>query len=130
MWEAMTPKNIAIEDRDLFERYAEIARSEGKTIDELTTEAVKRDVARRWFEKTKREAARPTLICAKTAIGRGAPTKANTAQNSATTAANQTPNQQPQQQASAPKTLPEAIKQQLPKPSTDGSTIPPQVAKN
>ena len=53
----MTPKNIAIEDRDLFERYAEIARSEGKTIDELTTEAVKRDVARRWLEKTKREAA-------------------------------------------------------------------------
>lgn len=53
----MTPKNIAIEDRDLFERYAEIARAEGKTIDELTTEAVKRDVARRWLEKTKREAA-------------------------------------------------------------------------
>ena len=55
--EAMTPKNIAIEDRDLFERSAEIARSERKTIDELTTEAVKRDVARRWFETTKREAA-------------------------------------------------------------------------
>ncbi|HEX4568384.1 MAG TPA: hypothetical protein VH138_17240, partial [Vicinamibacterales bacterium] len=34
----------------------EIARSEGKTVDELTTEAVKRDVARRWFEKNKREA--------------------------------------------------------------------------
>jgi hypothetical protein len=56
-WEPMTPKNVAIEDRDLFERYAEIARSEGKTVDELTTEAVKRDVARRWFEANKREAA-------------------------------------------------------------------------
>ena len=53
----MTPKNVAIEDRDLFERYEEIARSEGKTVDELTTEAVKRDVARRWFEANKREAA-------------------------------------------------------------------------
>ena len=53
----MTPKNVTIEDRDLFERYAEIARSEGKTVDELTTQAVKRDVARRWFEVNKREAA-------------------------------------------------------------------------
>ena len=52
----MTPKNIAIEDPGLLERYAEIARSEGKTVDELTTEAVKRDVARRWFESNKREA--------------------------------------------------------------------------
>jgi hypothetical protein len=53
---AMTPKNIAIEDPELFQRYAEIARSEGKTVDELTTEAVKRDVARRWLESNKREA--------------------------------------------------------------------------
>jgi hypothetical protein len=52
----MTPKNVAIEDRDLLERYEEIARSEGKTIDELTTEAVKRDIARRWLERTRREA--------------------------------------------------------------------------
>ena len=52
----MTPKNVAIEDRELLQRYEEIARSEGKTVDELTTEAVKRDVARRWFEKNKREA--------------------------------------------------------------------------
>ncbi len=52
---AMTP-NVAIEDRELLERYAEIARSEGKTVDELTTEAVKRDVARRWLERNKREA--------------------------------------------------------------------------
>ena len=53
----MTPKNVAITDRDLLERYQEIARSEGKTVDELTTEAVKRDIARRWLEKNKREAA-------------------------------------------------------------------------
>lgn len=52
----MTPKNIAIEDAELLERYEEIARSEGKTVDELTTEAVKRDVARRWLERNKREA--------------------------------------------------------------------------
>lgn len=53
----MIPKNVAIEDREPFERYEEIARSEGKTVDELTTEAVKRDVVRRWFETNKREAA-------------------------------------------------------------------------
>jgi Tfp pilus assembly protein PilN len=65
-----------------------------------------------------------TIRCAYT------PTKANTTPSSATTASNQGQPATPQQQASAPKTLPEAIKQQLPKPSTDGSTIPPQVAKN
>ena len=54
----MTPKNIAIEDPELLERYEEIARSEGKTVDELTTEAVKRDMARRWLERNKREARR------------------------------------------------------------------------
>ncbi len=54
----MTPKNVAIEDPELLERYAEIARSEGKTVDELTTEAVKRDMARRWLERNKREAQR------------------------------------------------------------------------
>ena len=53
---AMTPKNVAIEDAELLERSAEIARSEGKTVDELATEAVKRDVARRWLERNKREA--------------------------------------------------------------------------
>jgi hypothetical protein len=52
----MTPKNVAIEDPELLKRYAEIARSEGKTVDELTTEAVKRDVARRWLERNRREA--------------------------------------------------------------------------
>ena len=65
-----------------------------------------------------------TIRCAYT------PSKAAASQNTATTAAVQGQTATPQQQASAPKTLPEAIKQQLPKPSTDGSTIPPQVAKN
>ncbi len=57
--------------------------------------------------------------------------KANASQNAATTASTQGPGaMQPQQQAS--KTLPDAIRDQLPKPKTDGSTIPtpPQVAKN
>lgn len=61
------------------------------------------------------------------------PSKANASQNSATTAANTgQPNAQPQQQASAPKPLPDAVRDQLPKPKTDGSPIPtpPQVAKN
>lgn len=67
-----------------------------------------------------------TIRCAYT------PSKGNTLQNSATTAVNTQPNTQPQQQASAPKPLPDAVRDQLPKPSTDGSTIPtpPQVAKN
>lgn len=66
-----------------------------------------------------------TIRCAYT------PSKAKASQSSATTASNQEQSPQPQQQASAPKTLPDAIRQQLPKPSTDGSTIPPpQVAKN
>jgi hypothetical protein len=52
----MTPQNVAIHDPDLLQRYEEIARSEGKTVDELATEAVKRDVARRWLERNKREA--------------------------------------------------------------------------
>ena len=59
--------------------------------------------------------------------------QAKNSQNTATTAVNQGQSPaQPQQQASAPKTLPDAIKDQLPKPKTDGSTIPtpPQVAKN
>ena len=59
--------------------------------------------------------------------------QAKNSQNTATTAANQGQSSaQPQQQASVPKTLQESIKDQLPKPKTDGSTIPtpPQVAKN
>jgi hypothetical protein len=39
--EAMTFKT-SVEDTELLERYTEIARSKGETVDELTTEAVKR----------------------------------------------------------------------------------------
>lgn len=65
-----------------------------------------------------------TIRCAYT------PSKAS-ATSSATTASTQVENStQPQQQAS--KTLPDAVRDQLPKPKTDGSTIPtpPQIAKN
>ena len=68
-----------------------------------------------------------TIRCAYT------PSKAKASQNTATTASNQNQPSQPEQQASAaPKTLPDSIREQLPKPKTDGSTIPtpPQVAKN
>jgi hypothetical protein len=54
---AMAPqKNVAIEDRELLERAAKVAEAEGKTVDELATEALQRELARRSFEKIKREA--------------------------------------------------------------------------
>ena len=68
-----------------------------------------------------------TIRCAYT------PSKAKGSQNGATTASNQdSPSASPPQTASAPKTLQDNIRQQLPKPKTDGSSIPlpPQVAKN
>jgi hypothetical protein len=49
-------KNVAIEDRDLVERATKVALAEGKTLDELATEALERELARRSFEKIKREA--------------------------------------------------------------------------
>ena len=52
---AMTPKNVAIEP-DILERAGQIAEAEGKTVDEVATEALKRDIARRWLESNKREA--------------------------------------------------------------------------
>jgi hypothetical protein len=54
----MTPKNVAIEP-DILERAGQIAQAEGKTVDEIATEALKRDIARRWLERNKREA----LLC-------------------------------------------------------------------
>ncbi|MDQ2747075.1 MAG: PilN domain-containing protein [Acidobacteriota bacterium] len=68
-----------------------------------------------------------TIRCAYT------PSKAKASQNTATTASNQdqSPSAQPPPQVAA-KTLPDAVRDRLPKPKTDGSTIPtpPQVAKN
>ena len=51
----MTPKNIAIEP-ELLERAWRVAEAEGKTIDELATEALRRDLARRTFDRITREA--------------------------------------------------------------------------
>jgi hypothetical protein len=49
-------KNVAIEDRELLERAAKVAQAEGKTVDELATEALQQALSRRSFEKIKREA--------------------------------------------------------------------------
>ena len=50
----MTPKNIAIAP-ELLERAVKVAQEEGKTVDELTTDALQRDLARRAFERIRRE---------------------------------------------------------------------------
>ena len=49
-------KNVAIEDRELLERAAKVAQAEGKTVDELATEALQQALSRRSFEKIKSEA--------------------------------------------------------------------------
>lgn len=49
-------KNVAIEDMELMERAAKVAEAEGKTVDELATEALKRALARRSFEQLQRQA--------------------------------------------------------------------------
>ncbi|MEO7190274.1 MAG: hypothetical protein ABI051_04400 [Vicinamibacterales bacterium] len=53
----MTPKNVAIEP-ELLERAGKVAEAEGKTVDELTTEALQRELARRTFERAKHEGER------------------------------------------------------------------------
>ena len=51
----MTPKkNVAIAP-ELLERAGKVAEAEGKTVDELTTEALQRDLARRWLGRIGRE---------------------------------------------------------------------------
>lgn len=52
----MTPKNVAIEDAELLERAGKVAEAEGKTVDELATEALKRDLARRTLDRFQRQA--------------------------------------------------------------------------
>jgi hypothetical protein len=49
-------KNVAIEDQELLERAAKVAQAEGKTVDQLATEALQRELARRSFDKIKRDA--------------------------------------------------------------------------
>jgi predicted transcriptional regulator len=51
----MTPKTITL-PADLYQRVEQEAQSEGKTADEVAIEAVKRELARRWLERTRREA--------------------------------------------------------------------------
>jgi len=51
----MTPKTVTL-PADLYERVQQEAKGEGKTVDEVATEAVKRELARRWLERARREA--------------------------------------------------------------------------
>ena len=52
----MTPqKNVAIEPAVL-EEAGKVAAAEGKTVDELATDALKRELARRTLDKLRREA--------------------------------------------------------------------------
>ncbi len=51
----MTPKNIALEP-DIFERAEQVAQAQGTTVDELATEAMKRELARLWLQRVGREA--------------------------------------------------------------------------
>ena len=51
----MTHKTITL-PADLYERVAQEAQGEGKTVDEVATEAVKRELARRWLDRTRRDA--------------------------------------------------------------------------
>lgn len=51
----MTSKTIAL-PTDLYERVEQEAEGEGKTVDELAAEAVRRELARRWLERTRRQA--------------------------------------------------------------------------
>lgn len=51
----MTPKNVAIAP-DILERAEQVAASQGKTVDELATDAMKRELARLFLERIGREA--------------------------------------------------------------------------
>jgi predicted transcriptional regulator len=51
----MTSKTVTL-PADLYERVEQEAKGEGKTVDEVATEAVKRELARRWLDRTRREA--------------------------------------------------------------------------
>ncbi len=51
----MNPKTITLPG-DLYERVEQEAQGDGKTVDEVAAEAVKRELARRWLERTRRDA--------------------------------------------------------------------------
>src|SRR5438128_3507669 len=52
---AMTSKTITL-PAELYERVEQEAQAEGNTVDVVVTEAVKRELARRWLDRTRREA--------------------------------------------------------------------------
>ena len=49
----MTPKSVKIESPELLERAAKEAEQSGQTLDELTTQALERELARRSFQRLK-----------------------------------------------------------------------------
>jgi hypothetical protein len=51
----MSPKDVTLPS-DLSERVQQEAQEESKTVDQVATEAVKRERARRWLECTRRDA--------------------------------------------------------------------------
>jgi isopropylmalate/homocitrate/citramalate synthase len=51
----MTPKNIALEP-EILERAEQVAATQGKSVDELANEAMKRELARLFLERIGREA--------------------------------------------------------------------------
>jgi hypothetical protein len=50
----MTPKSVQIESPELLERAAKEAEQSGQSLNELTSEALERELARRSFQRLKR----------------------------------------------------------------------------
>jgi hypothetical protein len=50
----MTPKSVQIESAELLERAAKEAEQSGQSLNELTTEALERELARRSFQRLMR----------------------------------------------------------------------------
>jgi hypothetical protein len=50
----MPTKRIAVPD-DIYERVRQVAVAEGKTVEQLATKAIERDLARRWLDRIERE---------------------------------------------------------------------------
>jgi hypothetical protein len=53
----MTPKRNVAVDPAVYERFEALARAEGTTADLLAEDVMKRELARRFFERNRREAA-------------------------------------------------------------------------
>jgi predicted CopG family antitoxin len=50
----MSGKTIAVPD-EIYERVQKVATAEGTSVEELTTKALERDLARRWLDQVGRE---------------------------------------------------------------------------